>query len=250
MLLGFFDDSGKESDPSNKIVCAAGYIASGASFWNSFQEMWKNFLLAHGLDQLHMRELMWSQSKTEPYASWDWPMKKRVLESFSTAIKASYLIGFGVAVDADAWRGLPPELTKREGTAQEFCFMRLIHMIVKKMKSAAPEEKISIMFDCDQEFTSARFQRYLGLRQRDTDAARYLTAFSIGEPVAWLPLQAADFLAWETRAYLLRQMKGLPDRPEFQHMMRVLPGFIPQYEGEFWTKERIETDILPMANHV
>ena len=44
MLLGFFDDSGKESDISNRIVCAAGYVAAGNSFWNSFQEMWRTVL--------------------------------------------------------------------------------------------------------------------------------------------------------------------------------------------------------------
>jgi hypothetical protein len=46
IIQGFFDDSGKEGDPTNRIICAAGYLAA-PGMWNSFQEMWRHFLLKH-----------------------------------------------------------------------------------------------------------------------------------------------------------------------------------------------------------
>jgi hypothetical protein len=243
MLLGFFDDSGKESDPSNKIVCAAGYIAAGATFWNSFHEIWRNALLQYGLDQLHMKDLMFAQSAKEPYAGWDWQKKKAVLETFSNAIKATQLVGFGVAVDAEAWRELPREYAKTQGTVQEFCFTRLIKMIVGRIKISVPGEKIAIMFDCDQGFTPARFQRYLAIREKYPEDGDHLVSFGVGEPTSYMPLQAADFLAWETRTHILRQMKGHAPRPEFEHMMSVLPGFFPDYASEYWTREHIEKQL-------
>jgi hypothetical protein len=245
MLLGFFDDSGKETDPSNKIVCAAGYIAAGNTFWNSFQEMWRNTLLMHGLDELHMKDIMCSQSKSFPYAEWNWEKKQQVLEGFSIAIKASQLLGFGVAIDADAWRELMSKWKTHEGTAQEFCFTRLIKLVITRLKISAPDEHISIMFDCDEGFTPPRFKRYLKIRHRNPEDAKHLIAFGVGEPKAYLALQAADFLAWETRTHLLREMKGLPSRPEFDHMMKVLPGFFPDYISEYWTREEIETQLIP-----
>jgi hypothetical protein len=246
MLHSFFDDSGKESDPSNGIVCAAGYIAASPSIWNAFHELWSNFLLTHGLDELHMREMMSSESREEPFATWNWEKKKVVLEDFSTAIKMSRIIGFGVAVDAVAWRELPKPLTKREGTAQEFCFMRLISMIVKRIRQSIPHEHIAIMFDCDEQFTPARFRRYLAIRKKYPEDAKMLISFGVGEPRNYLALQAADFLAWETRTDLMRRMKGLDPKPEFQHMMRVLPGFFPDYTGEYWTREAIESELKKM----
>jgi hypothetical protein len=246
MLLSFFDDSGKESDPSNQIVCAAGYLAAGSSIWSGFHELWNNFLLSHGIDELHMKEMMCSQSKVQPFADWDWAKKKSVLEDFSSAIKISHLIGFGVAVDADAWRELPKSVTQLEGTAQEFCFMRLIKMMVNRVKISVPHERIAVMFDCDEGFTPARFQRFLGLRRRHPVDGQYLISFGVGEPKAYLALQAADFLAWETRTHLMRQIKGLQSRPEFQHMMTVLPGFFPDYTSEYWGREDIEKSIKSM----
>jgi hypothetical protein len=248
MLLGFFDDSGKESDLSNRIVCAAGYIASASSIWGGFHELWSNILLLHGLDELHMKEMMCSQSKEQPFCEWQWEKKKAVLEDFTAAIKISHIVGFGVAVDADAWRELPESLTRVEGTAQEFCFMRLIRKIVERVKKSAPNERIAVMFDCDEEFTSSRFKRFLGIRHNRPEDGDYLISFGVGEPKAYLPLQAADFLAWETRTHLLRQMKGHESRPELQHMLMVLPGFFPDYTGEYWDKEQIEKVIKPMAD--
>jgi hypothetical protein len=201
----------------------------------------------HGLEALHMKEMMFSESTKEPYASWDWQKKKQVLEDFSVAIKVSRLVGFGVAVDADAWRDLPPELTKIEGTAQEFCFTRLIKIIVERLKKSLSDESVSIMFDCDEGFTPPRFKRYLAIRHRFPEDKKYLNAFGVGEPSAYIPLQAADFLAWETRTHLLRQIKGFDSRPEFKHMMTVLPGFFPDYVSEFWDREEIEKHIRPMA---
>lgn len=247
MLLGFFDDSGKESDPSNKIVCAAGYIASGSAIWDGFHQLWSNVLLEHGIAELHMKDFMSSQSRVQPYCDWDWPKKMSVLEDFSAAIKMNHLVGFGVAVDADAYRTLPKELTRREGTAQEFCFMRLIRMVVNRLKTSASRETVSIMFDCDEDFTPARFKRYLAIRQRRPEDRSVLSSFGVGEPRHYLPLQAADFLAWETRTHLLRQIKGLDQKPEFNHMMMALPGFFPDYTGEFWDEDEISKKLLPMA---
>jgi hypothetical protein len=42
VIHGFFDDSGKESDKGNQIVCMAGYLAVD-QLWNMFTEGGTNF---------------------------------------------------------------------------------------------------------------------------------------------------------------------------------------------------------------
>ncbi|HTV65608.1 MAG TPA: hypothetical protein VMD98_08390, partial [Bryocella sp.] len=154
MIHCFFDDSGKESDASNRIVVIAGYMAVGDSTWTFLSQQWGHQLVRHGLSWLHMKDLMQNQDE---YAklNWDWPKKRSVIEDFIKVVKASQLIGFGVAVDADAWRAIPKQITQAEGSAQEFCFMRLVRMITERMKIARPDDWISLYFDSDEGFTPA-----------------------------------------------------------------------------------------------
>jgi hypothetical protein len=243
MINGFFDDGGKESSLTNRVICVAGYVAAGMAIWNGFHEIWKNRLMMHNMEWLHMKDFMCEDSKEYRYLNLKWEQKKPILEGFSAAIKMSQLIGFGVALDAEAWRELPKETVNEHVSAQDFCFMRLLRLIVNRMKVSAPNDYVSIMFDCDRNYTPARFQQYIRVREKVPDAAKFLTAFTIGEPRTFLPLQAADLLAWETRRDLIRKSQGFVSRPELQHMLMALPGFFPDYTGEHWSKEELQKNL-------
>jgi len=238
MLHGFFDDSGKESDAANRIVCIAGYISGSAQLWNGLAELWKHCLLTHGLEWLHMKDFLNPESSEYADLGWDWDKKRSVLEDFCQAIKMSKIAGFAVALDLEAWRQLPPEFVKQRGTAQEFCFSRLLYLLIERLKKSAPDERISILFDCDKQFAPVRFQRYITARENIEDAARYLCGFTIGEPRVFLPLQAADLLAWSVRKDIIRRLGGnYESRPEFKALLQVIPGFFPDYHMEFWNED-------------
>jgi hypothetical protein len=119
-------------------------------------------------------------------------------------------------------------------------------MVVERIKKSAPDERVSITFDCDEEFTPARFKRYISARKEAEDIRRCLAAFRIAEPKVFVPLQAADLLAWETRKDLLRQIEGNNVRPEFAHMMSILPGFFPDYTEELWDEPRLNQEFGPL----
>lgn len=242
MIKCFFDDSGKESDLSNPIVCVAGYLAVD-QFWNMFTEGWSHCLLKHKMHWLHMKDFMLDRDEYAGRA-WDWPTKRAILQEFINIIKAANLIGFGVALDANAWREIPKEVTDKEGTAQEFCFMRIMRMVVERMKIARPRDFVSIYFDCDKEFTPARFQRFIGVREHDPHARKYFQCFSIAEPKAFCPLQAADLLAWETRKDLMRKVGGYDSRPEYDFLFQSLLNFVPDYESELWDRAEIDEQIM------
>jgi hypothetical protein len=175
--------------------------------------------------------------------------KKAVLDKFIETIKGSDLIGFGVALDADAWRKLPKEITRVEGDAQQFCFLRIMRLIVERMKKSRPHDYIAVHFDCDRGFSPSRFQKFIALRDHDPDARRYLQTFTIAEPKLYLPLQSADLLAWETRKDLMRRLGGYESRPEFKSMFQVMAGYFPDYKGEFWDEKEIEEKILKPSQH-
>jgi hypothetical protein len=179
----------------------------------------------------------------------EWPQKRDVLQNFINVIKATRLIGFGVGVDADAWREIPAEVTRVQGDAQQFCFMRIMKMVVRRMAKSAPRDVVAITFDCDKQFTPSRFQRYIGVRDHDPNARQLFQCFSIAEPKVFLPLQAADLLAWQTRKDLLRTLGGFESRPEFKFLFESLLNFIPDYESEMWDRSQIDKYILePLRN--
>lgn len=244
MIHCFFDDSGKESDMGNPFVCIAGYMAIGDDWWTMLSNAWGHQLFRHGLTWLHMKDFMQGQGE---YAAlgWDWPKRKAVIEEFIKIIKGTQIIGFGVAVDAEAWRQFPKELTKVEGTAQEFCFTRIIRMIVERLKVSRPDDWVSLYYDCDEQFTPARFQRFIGLRKRRPEVAKYLRAFSIADPKSFLPLQAADVLAWQTRKELMRKLGGYESRPEYKFLFEATSPFdFHDYVSEFWTGPDLEEKII------
>ncbi|HLX86540.1 MAG TPA: DUF3800 domain-containing protein [Terriglobales bacterium] len=244
MIHCFFDDSGKESEANNPFVCIAGYMAVGDDWWTMLSNAWAHQLVKHGLPWVHMKEFMNDQGDYRP-PEWDWPKKKAVLEEFIKIIKGCQIIGFGVAVDAVAWRKLPKELTKIEGTAQEFCFMRIIRAIVERLKMSRPDDWVSLYYDCDEEFTPARFKRFIGLRKRRPEVGKYFRAFSIADPKSFLPLQAADLLAWQTRKELMRKLGGHESRPEYKFLFEATTPFdFHDYASEFWTEPELEEKIL------
>jgi hypothetical protein len=114
----------------------------------------------------------------------------------------------GVAVDAESWREIPKEIIKAQGDAQQFCFMRVMKVFLGRMPKSCPDDHASLIFDDDEGFTPVRFQRFLQIRKRDSDAKNILGLFAIADPKSYIPLQAADFLAWETQKDQLRKMGG------------------------------------------
>jgi hypothetical protein len=93
----FFDDSGKESEPSNRFVVIAGYLAVD-TVWNNFQMNWGHLLIKHELPEVHMRSIL----RITKERKWDTPKLNAVLRDFVAAIKTTPgLIGFGIAIDAD-----------------------------------------------------------------------------------------------------------------------------------------------------
>jgi len=243
VIRAFFDDSGKESDLDNRIVCVAGYLAPDGLYWETFGQTWRHQLFKHGISWLHMKDFMQDQDEYKKLG-WDWPKKKEVLDNFVAVIRGSQLIGVGVGVDAAAWKKIPKEVTKIQGDAQQFCFLRIMKMIVDRVKATLPRDFVSVHFDCDIAFTPARFHRFLGVREHDEDAKAYLKSFSVSDAKIFLPLQAADLLAWESRKELIRKIGGFESRPEFQRLFEIIPGFPADYIGEFWNEEEIENRIL------
>jgi hypothetical protein len=245
----FLDDSGKDNNPSERIVVMAGYIADESS-WNHLTEQWHHLLFKWGISEVHMRTFIPLQGE---YVAKNWtpPQRDAILAEFIRAIRISDLTGFGIAVDADAWRSLSREIRTSDGgdgSAHDFCFARILRQVKNRIKIVRPRDFISVQVDADQEFSPTRFKRYSSIKEHDEEMRWYLGEISFSDPKIFAPLQAADLLAWETRKQLIQKLGGYNSTPRWNELfdMKSLSALSSglDYSGEYWLEKDFEDNLV------
>lgn len=223
----------------------AGYLFPDMSALPVFEGLWRARLIEYGISWLHMKDFMQDVGEYSKFAN-NWPRKLEMLSIFINVIKATRPVGFGIGLDLNAWRKVPKSIIQSEGDAQLFCLSRMIRLVVDRVRVAAPRDTVALIFDCDLNFASSRFNRFISVRRRFLEAAKHLEAFTIAEPRRYLQLQAADLLAWETRKAMERNLKKRPARPEFDHLFAAVEaaGIFPEYVGEEWDGERLHREFV------
>ena len=244
VIGAYFDDSGKESTPNGDFVCMAGYLAD-SGFWELFAKSWLQRLLEHGISSIHMKELIPIQGEYKNLG-WDAPKRNAVLSDFIHVIKSIGPVGFGVGVDARAWRELR-KLRPNLPDVQTFCFARTMKMVIERMKAAAPRDFVAVYFDPDPEFGAARLRLFDAIWRRDPDAREYLASIKFANNVIYSPLQAADLLAWETRKELVQKAGGFESTPRYKDLFQALEGVDLQYHSELWNEAEIKARALEIC---
>lgn len=237
MIYAYFDDSGKEDDPSNRHICMAGYMGFDEA-WDDFEADWRQLLLKHGISWIHMKEIIPLQGEYKNLG-WDTAKRDAVLFDFIEIIKDSPFVGFGVGVDTEAWALVPEEEKKKAGNAHDFCFQRIMRGVIDRLEKAAPNDLLQVVFDRDQSVANRRFHLFSRIHESDPRATVYLQSIAFANPKLMLALQAADLLAWETRKELIQKTGGFEPTVRFKEMFSLLPGQPLEYVGEWWDKETV-----------
>jgi hypothetical protein len=244
----FFDDSGKENEPSNRFVCVAGYIAH-ETFWWQFNAAWKHLLLRHGLPYVHLRVFL----NMSDQKHWNRTKRDSVLEEFVSAIKVHRLIGFGVAVDVEAWKKIPKERRlKFSGSVQEFCVMRILRRIIDRLDESRDPDPISVIFDRDFEYARPRLKLLEYVHKHDPRVGPRVASLNFSDSERFFPLQAADLLAWETRRELVTKVLGFgaSSRSSWKALFSALPFQELDYEGELWDDNLFESSFTLIEKQI
>jgi hypothetical protein len=108
----YFDDSGKESEPTNRFVVIAGYLAVDI-VWDRLEHVWSHLLIKHGLSHVHMKDIL-GVAKAK---GWDIPKLNSVLADFIRVPNPQRLHNLSTAAAASAIstsRGTIPLLRQNE----------------------------------------------------------------------------------------------------------------------------------------
>ena len=184
MLWGFFDKSAyHHADDGHIIQYTLGGCIAGQDRWDPFKKDWKAFLDRHSTGMFHATN----------YANVE--KHKVELDEAVKIIQNNQLSCYGSTIFVpDEYR--PP---KPKQALQKFYEDCAVDMIWHAAQHAnALNEDIALVFARFGDFSLDKIKKHFGDFQ---SVDRCLHSVGVGEPSNCLPLQAADFVAYEVQHY-------------------------------------------------
>ncbi len=205
ILKAYLDNSGEEDDPQHKVCSLAGYVTT-IKKWCKFEKLWKQILKQYKVPYLHMKEYAHYKSPFDIF--WDEklmkekPERKLFLQALVNIMDETNLRGILSVIRLDDFRKFNEE--KGLGIdAYAFNLYVCMFMIAAWWQNKPVEiiidriNKPGRMIDRAREYaeTDVWFTKPTDYIQVSVLAK----GFTSREVV---PIQAADFLAWEIRKFI------------------------------------------------
>lgn len=206
VLIGYFDDS-----VDGDLVCMAGYVST-AEKWEEFERRWKQVLAKYGISFFHMKEYA---HRVGEFSSWPEERRISLMKELVVVIQDCVLYGVAVAISAKDYESeLPSELKKFLRDPYYLAVYSCLTQSLHYHMSNHADEEIAFVWD-EKSKVAAEMQRiYAAYKSADFIPRRELLgSLTFADDKKFVPLQAADLLAYEYRKYhegwARRPMDGL-----------------------------------------
>jgi Protein of unknown function (DUF3800) len=252
VIHAVFDESGKFHD--HNVISLCGWIAR-LEHWEMFAQDWQRILDRFGLKELHAAEFMDLHGQYfELRNKWgdDKDAKKYdALSAFVDTIKKHVSEGIGAIVDAKYFRSMPDKSRQKIGEEPYFlAFQEVLLQAMKHVEAFAKKsglgENVSLGLIFDQEEKQAEECLRLLNRIKKTrkDIRDRVSGICFSDRRKYNPLQAADFLAHQTKLELERRIHT-PNHvisPWFASLSSRNQQFIPDglFNGRIFDAECLE----------
>jgi hypothetical protein len=187
----YFDESGSHAGTPAFVV--AGYLATSAQ-WLAFEERWIAALHDFGVDCFHMHEL---EHRSVKFKGWTTEtaisLQSRLIEIINQTVMIGICCGLTVA---DYEAATPPQCHRNIRFAYLMCFYECLTGARLYMEERKPSEPVRFIFDQNKEFSPMMHQVYNAAR-REWDYPDWMGPLSFEDRRRFVPLQAADLLAYE-----------------------------------------------------
>ena len=219
VLKGYFDESGdEENNPELRVVSFAGYIASDGT-WTNFERLWQSVLDEFEVAFFHMKEFGPSVGEFE---SWKGQEQKRkaFIQALTKAVANSGNDLYGVCAvvelaDLERFNSSHGQDLEGYSFCMSGCIMEILH------RPWAENDEVDAfcdkVHDCHRKIHRA-FQ-YLKNDRRYSQRLDTIRMAPISKNQSFrnvLPLQLADFAAWESRKSNESKSQWLTETPADQ----------------------------------
>ncbi len=207
VLKAYCDESGHAQDLRESVVVVAGCIAP-LEAWEKFEDDWKAFLDAYGVNELHMKHFAHS---TGAFTGWkEHEEKRRAFLTTAADLMRRHVVAYvGAAIYLPDFRTLPEPVRARLGDPYFACFQVCAHDAAAQTLED-PAEKVEMVFARHPEFQGGALDFYYRLQAEMTLGER-LGPISFADPKDVVQLQAADLVAFELRRFTAERIPLVPD---------------------------------------
>lgn len=192
MLHVCFDDSDTLSS-NEPYVSFAGWIADIDS-WHAFQREWRCHINGRRIRSLHLHEYM----RTHQLGDKD--TGQFLLES-AQIINKHVFAGIACAVDCNAFHAVK-QIEQDYRDPKRFCFQALIELLlhtfieIEEQYGLGRGFPFGILFDDHEKYSMECYRLFKYVQKRNPEWRERIGSIAFANDELYLPLQAADFLAW------------------------------------------------------
>jgi hypothetical protein len=192
VLDGYFDESGTHQGSDTIVV--AGYLAH-ADAWRAFESQWKAALREYGLPLFHMSRFA---QKAEGYA-WPEEVRRERLGNLISIINNHTLHSVGVALPKKLFDTVFTGTVRRAiGGAYGFAAWLVVLMTARDLGQLPIETGVSYVFEDGAPRKGELIAAYDWLAKLpEGKAALHVLSLRFEDKKMFVPLQAADILAYE-----------------------------------------------------
>ena len=215
MLEAYFDDSGRGGKEG--IMTLAGFLSTTEQ-WKLFNAAWQAELdTAPALKCFKMKHAM---RPSYLWRSLDENARMNRLNRFHSLICEYTLLGFGCIVYYDAFKTMIQDDLSFADTIYIVAFLGTITNVIRHLKILGHQERVSFVFDRQMKEFSRSVNYLKKSMKDDDDLCHYIKNMphEASDEEA-LPLQAADYLAWQLRRHVASLNGSLPPA----HVMSFIP---------------------------
>jgi hypothetical protein len=198
VIRGYFDNSGDENDPQHKHLTVGGYLANEGQ-WERFEKAWKANLEEFGLPYLHMKEFAHHLPPFDRFKK-DEPERRRFISKCTSIIGECQPKAICHSIRIPDVKRFNADFQQKID-AISFC---LYTAFVDIHQSYGKNNRIELIID-KIEKPHNKIDKAEAYSRTDTfyaDPASTIDTLPLKDPDSFiniLPIQAADFLAWELR---------------------------------------------------
>lgn len=211
MFRAFLDESGTHEN--SPVIIVAGYVARPPA-WRKFEAKWQRTL--HPIKVFHSNECNGFHCEWE---GWSKPDRDAKVKKLLPIVRDIDGVGLAIGVvlkDVNEALSQRPDLLPYWGNPYESCFHWWIGLMLKLMQERGNREPLAVVHEQNQYADEAN--RAFKWHQKHNDPHGQLVSFSFGAKEKFVPLQAADILAYEANRRL-QNIEGTPRKP-FDVLMR------------------------------
>jgi hypothetical protein len=217
VLKAYFDDSGEEIDPAHKVCSLAGYIGD-AKAWRRFEKEWPKALKEQNIEYFHSADLN-AHVDIYKHLRGQEAQKKSIHQAMGGAIKASrFRAGICSVIRLDDLRKF-----NADNNLSLDAYALNLYFCMIEIANKWPFTRTEVILD---RISKPHLKLDLAKRYLETDNTgnKSASGFIMPTPLEKeytfrniLPIQAADYLAWECRKDVLLKSEWFEEtKPNIQ----------------------------------